>query len=339
MAAYNGEKYIRQCMESLLNQQFGDFELLIINDASTDGSVSVIESFNDPRIRLEHNERNLGLAVTLNCGLDMIDTEFVARMDCDDLCPPDRFQKQVDYLTAHPDIGVVGMWMKAFGNPKMEGLVRCPTGSECIKAYMLFGNPISHPTVMMRTAFLNQHELRYDPVYNRTEDMDLWQRAADCFPLENIPVVGLYWRNHVGSVTLSHGSVMENQHDTLLKRQLRKIGLNATDEEMQLHRKIGLGRRMFSIEEMAEAQDWMTRIHEMALQSGFYTERGLNKAIGMVWWRLCRNSANLGKDIWRYSRKFAVGDSYVPPQNERFVLVLSFFYHAMLRLAGRGVKA
>lgn len=322
-------------MESLLNQKYSDFELLVINDASTDKTVSVIEAFDDPRIRLEHNARNLGLAATLNRGLDMIDTEFVARMDCDDLCPPDRFQRQVDYLSAHPDVGVVGMWMKAFGNPKMKGFVRCPSGSDCIKAYMLFGNPISHPTVMMRMAFLNQHGLRYDPVFSRSEDMDLWQRAVNFFPLDNIPSIGLRWRNHHSSVTLSHSDVMERQHDALLKRQLGRIGLDATDAELLFHRKIGLGRRMSTVAEMADAENWMRRVRGLASKSRFYTERGLDEAFGLVWWRLSRNCTNLGWNQWSRYRKSDIRGRYTPPLSEQIVVLLSLMYHTVRRMAGR----
>src|SRR5215472_9201923 len=98
MPVYNGEKHLREAIDSILSQTFRDFEFLIINDGSTDGSVEIIASYRDPRILLVHNEKNLGLIATLNRGMDLARGEYITRMDCDDISLPRRLEKQVAFM-------------------------------------------------------------------------------------------------------------------------------------------------------------------------------------------------------------------------------------------------
>ena len=108
MPAYNAENYIREAIDSILAQTFRDFEFLIIDDGSTDHTVEIIRSYSDSRIRLYQNERNMGVAATLNRGLDLARGEYIARMDADDISLPERFAKQAAYMDAHPDVAVCG---------------------------------------------------------------------------------------------------------------------------------------------------------------------------------------------------------------------------------------
>ena len=115
MPAYNASLYIKESIESMLNQSFSDFELLIINDGSKDNTSEVVKSIVDERIRLVENEQNLGLANTLNKGMKLAKGEYLARMDADDLSTPNRLQTQVDYLDSHPDVILCSMAMHQFG--------------------------------------------------------------------------------------------------------------------------------------------------------------------------------------------------------------------------------
>lgn len=112
MPVYNGEKYLREAIDSILNQTLTDFEFLIIDDGSKDNSVQIINSYNDARIRLVRNETNLGISKTLNRGIEMASSEFIARMDADDISYPTRLQKQYDYLIKNPDCALLSTWAK-----------------------------------------------------------------------------------------------------------------------------------------------------------------------------------------------------------------------------------
>lgn len=115
LSVYNDAKYVGVAIESVLAQTFTDFELIIIDDASTDESLSIARDFADERIRIVENEENLGLTKSLNKGISLAQGKYIARMDSDDICLPTRFEKQVAYLDAHPDVGVCGGWVELIG--------------------------------------------------------------------------------------------------------------------------------------------------------------------------------------------------------------------------------
>jgi glycosyltransferase involved in cell wall biosynthesis len=115
MPTYNGAKVLREAIDSILTQTFGDFEFHILNDGSLDKSVDIIRSYADGRIRLEHNEGHLGLISTLNRGLDLARGGFIARMDWDDTSFPTRLEKQVYFMQVHPELGVCGTWIEVKG--------------------------------------------------------------------------------------------------------------------------------------------------------------------------------------------------------------------------------
>jgi glycosyltransferase involved in cell wall biosynthesis len=110
MPVYNGKEYLALAVESILRQTFADFEFIIINDGSTDNSADIAASYEDPRIKLLHNDKNLGLIPSFNRGLENSRGEYIARMDADDIAFPDRFKKQVAFLDDHPDIALCGSW-------------------------------------------------------------------------------------------------------------------------------------------------------------------------------------------------------------------------------------
>ncbi len=195
MTVYNGATFLRETIQSVLNQSYRDFIFLILDNASTDGGRDIIKSINDPRIQLVELPQNIGQIAALNKGLDMINTPMLARMDADDIILPHRFQRQVDFLDSHPEIGICSSFAITFEGKK-EVFLKWACAPEEIKVQLLFECALAHPAVMMRTALLNQHYLRYDETLGHSEDWDLWQRAARCFPLANIPEFLLRYRLH-----------------------------------------------------------------------------------------------------------------------------------------------
>ena len=120
MPAYNAEKYIGEAIESILNQTFKDFEFIIINDGSVDHTKEIIREYNDPRIVLLENDKNRGIVLSLNKGLDAATGKYIARMDADDIALKNRFERQVEYLDEHKDIGVLGTGICTFGEKIMS---------------------------------------------------------------------------------------------------------------------------------------------------------------------------------------------------------------------------
>jgi glycosyltransferase involved in cell wall biosynthesis len=205
MPVYNGDRYLREAIDSILSQTFTDFELLLINDGSTDGSVAIIESYNDSRIRLMHNERNLGLVATLNKGIDISKGEYIARMDSDDVSLPERLVKQVRLLDEDSSCSVVAVKVIRIDSKgeelgRWKGERAASTAAEiCRRLPMVCC--IAHPSVMVRTAVLKKY--RYNPMQRHAEDYDLWLRlCSDGHKIEKIDEPLLKYRVHVSQVTV-----------------------------------------------------------------------------------------------------------------------------------------
>ena len=155
MPVYNGEKYVGAAISSILNQDFKDFELLVLDDGSVDASVKVISSFTDKRIRFVQNERNIGLISTLNKALKLVDSEYIVRMDGDDIAHGNRLSTQVKFMDENREVGASGSFYHAMlGDKKMY--FDLPVSHDEIKCFLLFNCPLAHPTSIIRTSVLKK---------------------------------------------------------------------------------------------------------------------------------------------------------------------------------------
>lgn len=198
MPVYNGEPYLREAIESILAQSLTDFQFLIINDGSADGSRAIINSYHDQRIQLLENECHLGLVASLNRGLCLAQGDYIARMDCDDISLPGRLSKQVAFMAEHPEVGLCGGWIECFREKNQ--VLQVPLQHEEIVRALPRYNPVFHPTVMLRTQILKSHSLYYDPEYRHVEDYELWSRMVGVTRCANLPEVLVRHRIHPAQV-------------------------------------------------------------------------------------------------------------------------------------------
>jgi len=162
MPAYNAERYIVLAIQSILDQTFGDFELLVIDDGSTDRTGEIVRAFTDPRVRLIRNETNLRMAATLNRGLQLVRSEIIARMDADDVAVRNRFALQMRYLNDHPEMALVGTGMTLIDEEGRKIGASVPvTDVNLLRWRNQFANQIAHPTTMFRRSVLDRLQLRY----------------------------------------------------------------------------------------------------------------------------------------------------------------------------------
>ena len=219
MTVYNGERYLRKAIESVLSQTFRDFECIVIDDASTDGSKSILSSFTDNRLRIFRNLTNIGLTLSLNRALDLARGRYVARMDADDVCQPARFEKQVYFLESHADIGLIGCGVTTIdesGNRIGDWL--CPQDDVAIRWQMLFESPFAHPAVMLRRQILVANRLTYDSAFRVAQDYELWTRLLNHTKGANLSELLLEYRIHNDSASSRRG---DEQRSNQLKVGLR----------------------------------------------------------------------------------------------------------------------
>lgn len=206
MPVYNAAPYLAEAIESVLGQSFEDFEFLIHDDGSTDGSWAILKDYarRDPRIRISQAD-NAGIARVLNRMSEQARGAYLARMDADDICVPERFARQLEVLEAAPELALVSsdcLVIDEAGRP--IHYVEVPLSHKEIDNLHMRGHcAIRHPTVMMRRTALMQAG-GYDPAIRYAEDLDLWLRMAEHGELSNLPEVLLQYRIHDGSVSSTH---------------------------------------------------------------------------------------------------------------------------------------
>ncbi len=203
LAVYNGERYLRQAVDSVIGQTFGDFELVAIDDGSSDATPAILNGYaaRDGRVRVV-SRPNRGLTNTLNEGLALARAPYLARMDADDLCLPERFARQVAHLDAHPDCVLVGsrvLVVDPDGLP-IRHMAHEQAHEAIDHAHLNRGWPVVHPAVMMRLDAVREVG-GYRDQYNTLEDTDLFLRLAEVGRLANLPEVLLHYRQHFASVT------------------------------------------------------------------------------------------------------------------------------------------
>ena len=195
---YNSEKYIDDTLKSILDQSYKNLEIILINDCSTDRTKELINQYSDIRIKIIHNEVNLGIAKTLNKGISLANGNYIARMDSDDICFPTRIEEQVKFLESHPEIDVCGTFVQTFG--LSERISTYPITSEEIRISLMFGCCMAHPTIMFRSRIIN------DYIYSensKVEDYKLWvDLTQKNIKFYNLPKPLLKYRVHEDS--LSH---------------------------------------------------------------------------------------------------------------------------------------
>ena len=190
LPVYNGAHYLNEAIDCMLGQTFDDFELIIIDDGSTDHSASIISAYTDSRIRF-YSQNNQGLAATLNRGISLAKGTYIARQDQDDISLPDRLLKQVNFLQAHPEYGMVGTWASIWEETKPTGgFHKHPTDNVSLKFDLLFDNAFVHSSLMIRkTVFDEVGTYCTDLDRQPPEDYELWSRVARKFRVANIPEV------------------------------------------------------------------------------------------------------------------------------------------------------
>ena len=263
MPAYNAEKYIGEAIESVLNQTFVDFELLIINDGSTDKTEEIILSFNDKRIRYIKNETNLKLIATLNKGIDLARGKYIVRIDADDMCLPNRFRKQIDFLEKHSDYALCGSWAYLINSKgKKTGRMKFIDNHNLMQISLLFSSPLIHPSVMARTEIFKQ--FKYSHTALHIEDLDLWVRIVNSgLKIANIPDFLIKYRWHDSNISVENETFQTEKKNELLKPYIEVfIGRAISKEELNLHTfsfrlyHLGQKKNISSVDLQAEKQ-WL----------------------------------------------------------------------------------
>lgn len=251
MCVYNTDNiFLKEAIDSILNQTYEDFEFIIINDCTNKENMNLINSYKDARIVLMNNKINIGLTRSLNKGILLAKGKYIARMDSDDISLPNRFKKQVEFLESNKEIAVVGSYAKIFNKEKV--FMSRIKSEEILKIRMMFYNCVMvHPTAMLNMELLKNNSIYYDESISKAQDYMLW---ADCIinslKIYVIDEILLKYRIHEGQITFS---LKEDQQDCakyVQKKILNKLfNYEIDDKSLKLHWSIFHGNINYEISE------------------------------------------------------------------------------------------
>lgn len=298
MPVYNGAEFLGSAIESILWQTEKDFELLIIDDGSTDTSREIVASYStDPRIKALNNDRNSGVVATLNRGLKIARGTYIARMDADDISFPERLQKQADYLDQNPDTGLVGCAIeRQRGNIKKT--FQPPTDDRHIRFSLLFDSVFTHSAVMLRRSLLEAQQLSYHKDYIHAEDYQLWIQLSRYCKLANLAETLLTYREHAASVSHKFRSEQIHTADRIRKEYLAHFGLMPTPQELALHQDLIQFRLLSGTEQLKAAGDWLKKLAKTISQQLELPEPYIHRKLARYWYGASGQIADEGLKTW-----------------------------------------
>lgn len=262
------EAYLECAIGSICAQTYTNLELVIIDDASGTSTSDYLEKLRKRHsiISIYRNKQNLGLTSSLNRGLKLCKGEYIARMDADDYSLPERIQRQVSFLQAHPDADIIGTGTVSFGE-KVSFM--SPTSGYSVaqaQAQLFFTSTLCHPSVMIRKEFLNRTGLKYDENVKKGQDYDLWERASIEGRLMVMPDVLLLYRLHPRQITSTSRKDQFNTLQSTMRRRLQRLNIELTDRDFLCHLALGGTPADVSI---SEIEDWVTKVSDAAINLGW----------------------------------------------------------------------
>lgn len=274
MSVYNGEKFLRSAIESILNQTYKDFEFVIYDDCSTDSTREIIQSYDDSRIVYRPNEVNQGLTRNLADGVSRSTSDYIARMDADDIAYPERLGKQLEWMDAHPEITILGTPVSYFSEaPGDGGIAEQPNDDATIKATLFISFTLMHPSIIIRRSDLVNHQLNYNPDYRCSQDHALY---LDCIyeglKFANYPEPLLYMRAHAGSISRAkHGAQQECSQRARYVFLLRTgIASECTADEIESYNTFASGYYPETIEKVHAYERFVEKVYDKPALSEYF---------------------------------------------------------------------
>ncbi len=292
--AHNRAELIGDAIDSVLAQSFEDFELIVVDDASTDDTAGVVKRYADPRVRLVSNANNLGIPGSRNHGIEVAHGAYIASLDSDDYAYPKRLEVQAAFLDANPDCGVVGSWtnwMDASGRLLRHKVKRRPANPDDAAAMLIFNSCLAQPSVMARTDLLRR--FRYDEQFDMSEDYELWVRMAPHCRMRSLPRVLVCCRAHGNRSTKANARRIEERQRAIYRPQLDWLGMAYSEADLERHQflpRSATKEGTTDLESLVWAEDWLLRLQAANARVGLYESRAFERVLGWAWAAVCHRT-------------------------------------------------
>jgi glycosyltransferase involved in cell wall biosynthesis len=290
MPVYNASRYIGEAIDSLLRQTFTDFELIVIDDGSTDHSLDIVNSYDDPRIRIFRNEENKGIVFTRNRGLQEMRGRYYAPFDADDVAMPRKFEKQIAFMEQHPDYGLTGTWARHIDS---EGKVlkskwKLNARASLIPSIQLFRAYFIQSAVVFRKEAIAQ--FGYTPGFEIGEDYLLYYQISLRYKCENLPEYLIHYRIHPKSITQSNPQMYRDREFSLYRIIYSPLGINITPVELDTMMLIKYRNAVPSPENLRDIEAFLLRVLEANEHTRLYNRFALLSVVMNRWMKSCYNA-------------------------------------------------
>lgn len=286
MPVYNAAEYLSTSLSSIIAQSYTQLEIVIVDDASTDQSLDIVQSFLDPRIVIIKNSENMGLAASLNRAIDSSTGIFLARMDADDIAHPSRISRQVNFMLDNPDVDVLGTSMQYFGESRF--LNHFPKTHEACRSYLMLNVCFGHPTVMFRRYVFQATENFYAPRLKQySEEYDLWCRLADKYRFHNLQQVLLYYRTYPPAIKSKAENNRITNSSEIRKNYLTSHLGKVNHDDWRAHCMAAFLKGFSSIDDILRIDLWFKRILERNIQTNAFNQEILMEQLAERFFEVC----------------------------------------------------
>jgi glycosyltransferase involved in cell wall biosynthesis len=282
MPVYNSEMFLDETIKSILNQTFKNFEFIIIDDCSTDNSWYVINQYQDERIRLYKNDKNLGYIITLNKLISLSNGKYIARQDNDDISLPNRLNQQVDFLEKNPEYALCGSNGIIFGRKNRKTYL--PISYDDIKALFLVDNPFNHSSVMMKKIILNSEEnFSYNIDLCPAEDYYLWYQFSKKYPIKNLKEPYLFIRLHENNFSLKKKSIqLKKANEIRVIIVQESLDLVLSEREIELLFLFDNSDNM-DLQSLLDIEKLLKKLYDRNEIVKYYSEESIKKTLFYFW--------------------------------------------------------
>ncbi len=293
MPVHNSEKYLRESLLSILTQTYENIEVIIVNDGCTDGSMKIVDSFNDQRIRIIQNNENIGLAASLNKAIQSSQGIYLARMDADDISYSRRIEKQILFLDNNLDVDIVGSAMRFIGHSRYVS--RFPQSHEECRVQLLFNVCFGHPTVVFRkSVFADPRNLYDESLKQYSEEYELWCRLVSQFRFHNLNEVLLYYRIH-GPQHKAETEMLRRRNSLVIQNRYLTLTLGQlTASELAIHARMSMMQEVNTTDDLGECNALLLRMVALNTQWRSFDEKKLANLLALRFFEFCYHNSAVG---------------------------------------------
>jgi len=285
MTAYNAQDTIKEAIISILNQTFSNFELIIIDDGSTDQSKKIIQQFKDRRVKLFSFKKNKGHSYATNYGFQIAQGKYIARMDADDISLPKRLDKQISFLEKNKKIGVVGAWVELIGQGVTGKIWQYPGNPQYIQSCFMFFCPIAQPISMFRRELISKHKILHQEKYKRYADYYFWYECNQLMPCANLPEVLLKYRVDKTKINKYTSKSCIKIPNLIRQKILDDLNIKYQKDELRIHCQIA-NEKFTNYKQLIAMRKWLQCLLKENKNKNFFDQHIFKIVIADRWFNL-----------------------------------------------------